>query len=210
MFDRNDSAGLVVDLSHVDESARLVELKLNEVASSVFAEDVRVRRNSRYAGGCDNSAEVDDRVDEAGVMTYSETRGPTIVTALDDDQDLIVACRPGHCRDETAVGRVKVETETIPYAQRVISASRNRIVAGHGSVAVHPEHLASHRRLVLGLLRLVELANNGVQLAVGPKLDVTTIMVDRVRRRTNNVKEIKSVDATISSSSVSDDVSVRV
>src|SRR6266487_2667172 len=99
-------------------------------------------------------------------MTDSDTRGPTIVAALDDDQDLVVAYRPGHCRDETAVGRVQVETETIPYAQRVITASGYRIVAGHGSVAVHPAYLACRRWLVLGFLRLVEVGHHSVPLTI--------------------------------------------
>ncbi len=42
--------------------------------------------------------------------------GPTIVSAFDDDVDLIVAAGSGFGGDEPFVGRVEVEAEGVSYA----------------------------------------------------------------------------------------------
>src|SRR5438094_6136526 len=56
----------------------------------------------------------------------------------------------------------------------------------------------------------MELANHSVQLAIRPELDVTTVMVDRVRRRADNVKQVKSSSASIARGGVADDASMRI
>src|SRR5436309_5279836 len=56
----------------------------------------------------------------------------------------------------------------------------------------------------------MELANHSVQLTIRPELDVTTVMVDRVRRRADNVKQVKSSSASIARGGVAEDASMRI
>src|SRR6266571_1346267 len=143
-------------------------------------------------------------------MTDPDARRPAIISTLDNDQNLIITIQPSHRRNETVIGQVKVKAETVTYAQGIIQTSSKRIVARRRSITVHPQHLTSHRRRVLGLLILMELANHRVQLTIRPELDVTTVMVDRVRCRAHNLKQVKSTGASVASGRVSDDVSVRI